>query len=140
MFIRLQEMPSRCYPGVTPASAVGACSFQAVAGLTFQHTFSHHPAGRLVAGGCRIIEPDHSTARLSEWRSKRYERTDAWLRRGFRLEKSRRRDELAVDYGRYALLDGWTSHPAYGVVGQGRFTAALDDAEAYLNSSKGGVQ
>jgi hypothetical protein len=51
------------------------------------------------------------------------------------LHKSRTRDPRAVDFGKYALTDArWSKPPsgAFGLNGQGRPSATLDEIEAYL--------
>jgi hypothetical protein len=56
-------------------------------------------------------------------------------RRGYRLEKSRRRDPLAVDFGGYMLI-----HARLNAVVLGSdpvaYTATLDEVEAALNDPK----
>lgn len=54
-------------------------------------------------------------------------------RQGYLLQKSRRRDERAVDYGGYMLVDASSN----GIVlGSGAFpyNASLDDVENFLNT------
>ena len=56
-------------------------------------------------------------------------------RRGYKLMKSRTRDELALDYGLYALIDHNTSGAANPSQANGRiYSWTLDDVEKYLNS------
>jgi hypothetical protein len=60
-------------------------------------------------------------------------------RQGLRLEKSRRRDPRALDYGSYALFDLETGDAKAGAVAgerlpRQRFT--LDDVEAYLTTDR----
>jgi hypothetical protein len=58
-------------------------------------------------------------------------------RQGLRLEKSRRRDRRALDYGRYQLVDAGMTRRSHHIVhqdwavGQG-FGLTLDEVEAYL--------
>ncbi len=54
-------------------------------------------------------------------------------RRGLKLVKSRRRDPLAVDYGRYVIADPDTNRPIAGELGSAG-AMALDDVEAWLAS------
>lgn len=54
-------------------------------------------------------------------------------RRGLKLVKSRRRDPLAVDYGRYVIVDPESNRPVAGELGSAN-TMALDDVEAWLAS------
>lgn len=53
-------------------------------------------------------------------------------RRGLRLEKSRRRDEKAIDFGGFMLIDVIRN---YAVAGGHPFpySCSLDDVEAYLD-------
>jgi hypothetical protein len=53
-------------------------------------------------------------------------------RRGFRLEKSRRRDPHAIDFGGYMLVD---VRKNFAVLGADNFaySASLEDVENYLN-------
>ncbi len=54
------------------------------------------------------------------------------LRRGLRLEKTRRRDPLALDYGTYMLIDDRTN----AVVARGLesgYGLTLDDIERHLD-------
>jgi hypothetical protein len=50
-------------------------------------------------------------------------------RQGLRLEKSRRRDPMAPDYGKYSLVSGRSGH-IYVFIGQGD----LDQVEDWLES------
>ena len=50
-------------------------------------------------------------------------------RQGLRLEKSRQRDPMALDYGKYRLVNGPPSH-IYVFIGQGN----LDQIEDWLES------
>jgi hypothetical protein len=52
-------------------------------------------------------------------------------RRGFRLEKSRRRDPLAVDFGGYMLIDASTEAVVFGG-SPVAYSASLDDIENRL--------
>ena len=52
-------------------------------------------------------------------------------RQGLRLVKSRRRDERAVDYGGYMLVDVQTGGAVCGY-GPFGYAADLDEVEAYL--------
>jgi hypothetical protein len=58
-------------------------------------------------------------------------------RQGLRLEKSRRRDPRAVDFGGYMLIDITTNRV---VLGSGAFPyqADLDDVEAHLTGEQKG--
>ncbi len=60
------------------------------------------------------------------------------IRQGLRLLKSRRRDERAVDYGGYMLVDDRN----FVVEGASSFafSASLDDVEAYLTRPIGNKQ
>jgi hypothetical protein len=54
-------------------------------------------------------------------------------RQGFRLEKSRRRDPRAYDYGKYLLIDVDTNAVVYGGPGGGfRHGPNLEDIERWL--------
>lgn len=53
-------------------------------------------------------------------------------RRGFRLEKSRRRDPHALDFGGYMLIDDRANSAIIGMTPVA-YSATLDDVEAYLN-------
>jgi hypothetical protein len=50
-------------------------------------------------------------------------------RQGLRLEKSRQRDPMALDYGKYSLVNGRPGH-IYVFIGQ----ADLDQVEEWLES------
>ena len=52
-------------------------------------------------------------------------------RQGLRLEKSRRRDPRAMDFGRYMLVDTFTNTIVAGELNTPR-ALDLDDVEAYL--------
>ena len=52
-------------------------------------------------------------------------------RQGLRLEKNRRRDPMALDYGKYNLVSGKSGH-LYVHVGQ----ADLDQLEAWLSGKR----
>jgi hypothetical protein len=54
-------------------------------------------------------------------------------RRGFRLEKSRRRDPAAIDYGGYMLVDSSTNTVVLGA-GHHPYSATLEDIEDYFAS------
>lgn len=54
-------------------------------------------------------------------------------RQGLALRKSRRRDERALDYGRYMLVDERTNAVVVGTVPLGRPCWTLDDIEEYLS-------
>ena len=53
-------------------------------------------------------------------------------RRSMRLDRSRRRDPGASDFGRYLLRDVNTRVPVAGTTSEGRPMWTLSDAEAYL--------
>lgn len=55
-------------------------------------------------------------------------------RQGLELEKSRRRDPLALDYGRYALID--EAGAVVAGVEAGRHAWALEDVERYLTTPR----
>jgi hypothetical protein len=57
------------------------------------------------------------------------------LRQGLRLRKSHRRDELALDFARFALLDDRTGAVVVGGE-EGAFTLGLDDVERYLQRKR----
>lgn len=59
-------------------------------------------------------------------------------RQGLRLEKSRRRDPRALDFGTYWLVDPWTNTLVYGG-GVGVDGPHLDDIEAYLRRGPEGL-
>ena len=57
-------------------------------------------------------------------------------RQGLRLLKSRRRDELALDYGQYAIVSlqsGGTIHP-HDSAGRTIYVLDLDDVAEYLEN------
>ena len=56
-------------------------------------------------------------------------------RQGLALRKSARRDERALDYGRYVLIDPFINAIVYGEFGTGRYAATLDDIEEWLTGS-----
>jgi hypothetical protein len=56
-------------------------------------------------------------------------------RQGLALAKSRRRDQYAIDYGDYWLVDPDRNAIVYGE--PGRFHLGLDDVEAYLKGGQG---
>jgi hypothetical protein len=55
--------------------------------------------------------------------------------RSMRLDRSRRRDPDAADYGRYLLRDCNTRIPVAGKTSQGRAMWTLSDVEAYLTGN-----
>lgn len=55
-------------------------------------------------------------------------------RRGLVLIKSRRRDALAVDFGRFALADNLTNAPTFGFGLSGLPSAGLDEIETFLTN------
>jgi hypothetical protein len=55
-------------------------------------------------------------------------------RQGLRLEKSRRRDPRAIDYGRYMLVNAELNAAVAGTTATGRHEFTLDDVEAWLTS------
>ena len=55
-------------------------------------------------------------------------------RQGLLLEKSRRRDLRAIDYGLYALLDAFTGDPINQPGRIGIHALTLDDAKAWLEA------
>lgn len=55
-------------------------------------------------------------------------------RQGLRLEKSRRRDPRAIDYGKYTLVDPNTNAIVAGAEGTGRPNFSLDDVEDWLTN------
>jgi hypothetical protein len=57
-------------------------------------------------------------------------------RQGLRLEKSRRRDPRAVDYGKYMIVDQATGAVVVGTGPIGRPTWDLDQVEAWLMSDR----
>ena len=57
-------------------------------------------------------------------------------RQGLRLVKSRRRDERALDYGLYALIDKKTKYGIFEPVGGSPYVAALDEVEEYLTADE----
>lgn len=58
-------------------------------------------------------------------------------RRGFRLEKSRRRDPNAIDYGGYMLIDAFREAAVLGSAPYA-YSSDLDEIEAYLDEGKKG--
>ena len=58
-------------------------------------------------------------------------------RQGLRLEKSRRRDPRAIDYGMYMLVDPSTNTVVYGAEGTGRPNLSIDAVEAWLLGEEG---
>ena len=58
-------------------------------------------------------------------------------RRGFRLQKSRRRDQGAIGFGGYMLVDAHKNHAVLGGTSFA-YSASLDDVEAYLNEGHKG--
>lgn len=54
-------------------------------------------------------------------------------RRGWALEKSRRRDPQAVDFGLYRIMDPRTNTAKAGA-SQAAFEMTLDDVERYLKT------
>ncbi|GAA4169085.1 hypothetical protein [Shinella granuli] len=54
-------------------------------------------------------------------------------RRGMRLEKSRRRDPKAIDFGGYMLIDAATNTVILGSTSYA-YSASLDDIEEFLNA------
>lgn len=59
-------------------------------------------------------------------------------RQGLRLVKSRRRDPRAIDYGRYMILDVWTTGVVAGSDGDiGLPQWTLDDVEEFLTGEGG---
>lgn len=60
-------------------------------------------------------------------------------RRGYRLEKSRRRDPLSVDYGGYQLA-ALSSNVVELGCSPNAFSATLDDVEAFLGGSPDPVE
>lgn len=57
-------------------------------------------------------------------------------RQGLRLEKSRRRDPRAVDFGAYMLVDMQTNAVVAGTGEIGRPHWSLDDVERYLTGDR----
>jgi hypothetical protein len=57
-------------------------------------------------------------------------------RQGRRIEKSRRRDPRAVDYGGYMVIDNYRNAVELGG-NPYAYSATLDDVEAYLTGEKG---
>lgn len=53
-------------------------------------------------------------------------------RQGLELHKSRRRDQRAIDYNRWTLVDPVTNDVVAGTGSTGRAHFTLDDVEAYL--------
>jgi hypothetical protein len=54
-------------------------------------------------------------------------------RQGLHLQKSRRRDRLAIDYEGYQLVEAASNLLVFGQVAGRRFGASLDDVEDYLS-------
>lgn len=57
-------------------------------------------------------------------------------RRGFRIEKSRRKDPQAVDFGGYMLIDVRSNAVVLGA-GTFPYSATLDEIEAYFDLKDG---
>ena len=57
-------------------------------------------------------------------------------RQGLVLQKSRRRDPRAIDYGGYKLVDLQTNAVVAGTEGIGRAHWSLDDVEQYLTGER----
>jgi hypothetical protein len=57
-------------------------------------------------------------------------------RQGLMLQKTRRRDPRAIDYGSYLLIDPRTNFAVFGIGAIGYPTADLDDIEAYLRDGE----
>lgn len=55
-------------------------------------------------------------------------------RQGLRLDKSRRRDPRALDYGGYHLVNPSTNVLIFGEVAGRGFGASLDEIERYLTT------
>jgi hypothetical protein len=53
-------------------------------------------------------------------------------RQGLDLQKSRRRDPRALDYGGYQLIDRGSNSLVFGEIAETTFGASLDDIEAFL--------
>lgn len=57
-------------------------------------------------------------------------------RRGLAIQKSRRRDPMAIDFDRWVIVDLFTSKPVAGT-GPGNLPSmTLDDVEAYLRGDR----
>jgi len=56
-------------------------------------------------------------------------------RRGYRLEKSRLRDQRAVGYGGFILIDANRNFAVYGAA-PFAYSATLDDIERYLDGDE----
>jgi hypothetical protein len=54
-------------------------------------------------------------------------------RRGYRLEKSRRRDKNAIDYGGFMLVDAYKNTVVLGATSFA-YSSTLDEIESFLNS------
>lgn len=58
-------------------------------------------------------------------------------RQGLHLQKSRRRDPLALDYNGYQLIDPRSNAVVFGELAGHGFGASLDDIEVYLERPRG---
>jgi hypothetical protein len=56
-------------------------------------------------------------------------------RQGYRLEKSRRRDPMAIDYGGYMLVDAYKNTVVYGYAGHA-YTLTIEDIEQILSGKE----
>jgi hypothetical protein len=56
-------------------------------------------------------------------------------RRGYRIEKSRRRDPMAVDFGGYQLIDAFKNTVVLGCR-QHEYDATLQEIESFLNDPR----
>lgn len=57
-------------------------------------------------------------------------------RQGYQLVKIRRRDPLAIDYGRYYITSQQTGTAVTGMDTAGRASMTLDDVDAWLSHTK----
>ena len=57
-------------------------------------------------------------------------------RRGYRLEKSRRRDPKAIDYDGFMLVDALKNFAVFGYH-PFAYSASIDDVESYLDEEPG---
>jgi hypothetical protein len=76
--------------------------------------------------GTGVLESELTEEKVRENRLRRMAE-----RQGLRLEKSRRRDPRAIDFGMYMLIDAQTNTVVAGA-DTGRHSYTLDDVEHYL--------
>jgi hypothetical protein len=58
----------------------------------------------------------------------------AVARRGYQLQKARRRDPKGFDYGTFQIIDPWTNEFIHGDITRG-YGLSLDDVETWLKET-----